>query len=185
MNRDTERTGKGESMNFNFHNDSVRGILRNFGHEEADITSIETFLDFAKLANGIFRVMNSDLAKCGASQGRVIVLSLLSRNAPRHMTPSELAQLADVTRGTMTGLIDGLERDGMIERVGHTGDRRMVAVRLKGEGQAFLNDIIPYYNNLIKELLSDFTEEDHEMMRLLLAKMKTSFDRKGYTPDPE
>ncbi|MFB5674878.1 MarR family winged helix-turn-helix transcriptional regulator [Paenibacillus terreus] len=170
-------------MNFNFHNDSIRGILRNLGHEEADISDIETFLAFARLANGIFREMNSDLAKRGASQGRVIVLSLLSRNAPHDMTPSELAQLADVTRGTMTGLIDGLERDGMIERVAHKGDRRMVTVRLKEDGQAFLDDILPYYKNLFKELLSDFTEEDHEMMRQLLAKMKTSFDRIWQVPE--
>ncbi|MDP4096203.1 MarR family transcriptional regulator [Paenibacillus sp. P96] len=170
-------------MNFNFHNDSIRGILRNLGQAKTDISDIETFLAFAKLANGIFREMNSDLAKQGASQGRVIVLSLLSRNAPHDMTPSELAQLADVTRGTMTGLIDGLERDGLIERVAHKGDRRMVTVRLKEHGQAFLDDIIPYYTNLIEKLLSDFTEEDHEMMRRLLFKMKIGFDQLWQTPE--
>ncbi|AHM68445.1 MarR family winged helix-turn-helix transcriptional regulator [Paenibacillus polymyxa] len=164
-------------MNFNFHNDSIRGVLRSFGHEDAEVDNIETFVTFARLANGIFREMDTDLTKLGASQGRIIVLSLLHCHAPHRMTPSELAEKADVTRGTMTGLIDGLERDGMIERVAHESDGRMVTVGLKEAGRELLSKIVPYYTKLIRSCMSEFTPQDHKMMKGLLGKMKNGFER--------
>jgi DNA-binding MarR family transcriptional regulator len=164
-------------MNFNFHNDSIRGVLRSFGQENTEVDNMETFVTFARLANGIFREMDTDLSKLGASQGRIIVLSLLHCHAPHRMTPSELAEKADVTRGTMTGLIDGLERDGMIERVAHESDGRMVTVRLKQAGRELLGTVVPYYTKLIGACMSEFTLQDHEMMKQLLRKMKDGFER--------
>ncbi|WP_025683929.1 MarR family winged helix-turn-helix transcriptional regulator [Paenibacillus maysiensis] len=164
-------------MNFNFHNDSIRGVLRSFGQEEAEVNNMETFVTFARLANDIFREMDTDLAKLGASQGRIIVLSLLHCHAPHRMTPSELAEKADVTRGTMTGLIDGLERDGMIERVAHESDGRMVTVGLKEAGRKLLVTVVPYYTKLIQACMAEFTTQEHEMMKGLLRKMKSGFER--------
>ncbi|MDQ0494116.1 MarR family winged helix-turn-helix transcriptional regulator [Paenibacillus brasilensis] len=164
-------------MNFNFHNDSIRGVLRRFGQEEAEVDHMETFVTFARLANSIFREMDTDLARLGASQGRVIVLSLLHFHAPHRMTPSELAEKADVTRGTMTGLIDGLERDNMIERVAHESDGRMVAIGLKEAGRELLRTVGPYYTKLIGSCMSEFTAQDHETMKNLLGKMKSGFER--------
>ncbi|KJD47543.1 MarR family winged helix-turn-helix transcriptional regulator [Paenibacillus terrae] len=164
-------------MNFNFHNDSIRGVLRSFGQEEAEVDNMETFVTFARLANGIFREIDTDLTKLGVSQGRIIVLSLLHCHAPHRMTPSELSEKADVTRGTMTGLIDGLERDGMIERVAHESDGRMVTVGLKEAGRELLVTVVPYYMKLIRVCMAEFTTEDHEMMKGLLGKMKRGFER--------
>ncbi|WP_028589841.1 MarR family winged helix-turn-helix transcriptional regulator [Paenibacillus massiliensis] len=163
-------------MNFNFHNDSIRKTLRKRGATDQDLMDIETFVSFAHLANGIFRDMNRDFARIGVSQGRIIVLSVLLSHAPHDMTPSELADEADVTRGTMTGLIDGLERDGMIERIAHSSDKRMITIRLKEKGRDFLSQVIPYYRNLIQTMLSEFTLEDHQLMRGLLDKMKRGFE---------
>ena len=46
-----------------------------------------------------------------------------------------LAEAADVQPGSMTQMLDGLERDGMVERRRSDADRRVVTVRLTPEGR--------------------------------------------------
>jgi DNA-binding MarR family transcriptional regulator/predicted MFS family arabinose efflux permease len=46
-----------------------------------------------------------------------------------------LAEAADVQPGSMTQMLDGLERDGMVERLRSDADRRVVTVRLTEEGR--------------------------------------------------
>ena len=59
----------------------------------------------------------------GLSEGRFIVLFLLD-SVPRGVAPNKLAEQAGVTPATMTGLIDGLERDNLVNRQADPDDRR-------------------------------------------------------------
>jgi MarR family transcriptional regulator, organic hydroperoxide resistance regulator len=50
----------------------------------------------------------------------------------------EVAVLGGVTAPTATRMLDGLERDGIVERAHSTQDRRRVTVRLTAEGRKIL-----------------------------------------------
>ena len=109
-----------------------------------------------------------------------IVLLLLLRSQMRNngsgLGPSELARQAGVTPATMTGLMDGLQRDGLIERLDHRGDRRKIIVRLTPKGRESLNAIFPAYYSRISELMNDLEDEEREALSALLHKVK---DRMG------
>ena len=61
-------------------------------------------------------------------------LSTLDRFGPRRIT--ELAVVEGVTQPSMTALVNGLERAGLVERQGDPTDRRVALVALSANGKA-------------------------------------------------
>jgi DNA-binding MarR family transcriptional regulator len=55
-------------------------------------------------------------------------------------TVGELARLAEVTPATITGMLDGLERHGIVTRRRSEEDRRVVIVTLTDEGRSLLRE---------------------------------------------
>ena len=87
-------------------------------------------------------------------------------------TPAELAEAAGVTRATMTGLIDTLERDGFVKREPDPTDRRMMSVRLTTAGEHFLQEFLPGHFQAITSLMSPLTETERKTLVHLLGKIQ-------------
>src|SRR3954453_9650824 len=102
------------------------------------------------------------------SQGKFTVLMLLNRNPEQGVNPSELAERAGVTRATMTGLLEGLEREKLISRQGDRVDRRRAVVRLTPTAQTVLDSILPDYFRQLHHLMADLSEGDKEHLTELL-----------------
>ena len=62
------------------------------------------------------------------------------------MEARHLAAEANVTKGTLTGVLDTLERRGLIARRRHDDDRRLVSIDLTGDGRELLARIYPQFN---------------------------------------
>jgi DNA-binding MarR family transcriptional regulator len=132
------------------------------------------FLHLLRTGDEAFRVTEEHFHANGLSQGRFTVLMLLydkSCGRTHTLTPALLAEKAGVTRATMTGLIDTLERDGMVTREPDPGDRRQFAVELTSKGLAFLNRILPEHFRRISALLSALSETERRTMVRLLGKI--------------
>ncbi len=71
----------------------------------------------------------------GLSEGRLQLLMRL-RHHPDGVAMGELAGVLNVSPRNVTGLIDLLERDGLVERVPDPSDRRSVLARLSPEGRS-------------------------------------------------
>jgi DNA-binding MarR family transcriptional regulator len=68
-------------------------------------------------------------------------LTLLQVHGP--LTPGRLAQLSGLTTGTVTGVLDRLERHGFVHRERDVADRRSVVVVL--DEQALAKRLTPHY----------------------------------------
>jgi DNA-binding MarR family transcriptional regulator len=75
----------------------------------------------------------------GISQTKLAVLMYLSGEADLRTSPSALAKHCGVSRAAMTGLLDGLEEEGYVERDSHPSDRRALMITLTPKGQKFLD----------------------------------------------
>ena len=95
---------------------------------------------------------------------------VLSRNPDKALSPSDLAQKVGVKRPTMTGLLDGLEKDKLIQRLPYSDDRRKLLILITKKGQERLSLILPGYYALISELMSKLNRIEQESLVSLLAK---------------
>lgn len=141
-------------------------------------TSAETLLVFIKTFRDIHTEMEARLSRYGITQGRFMLLKLIYHSSEAHLTPSVLAQQAGITRGTVSGLIDGLERDGLIERKRQQGsDRRVVTVQLTQAGLMLMDQLLPQYLEGMDMLMSEFTLEDRAALINLMDKLKLGLDK--------
>jgi DNA-binding MarR family transcriptional regulator len=153
---------------------------------ELDPSAAEAFLHLLRTADDAFSVTERNLTSHSISQGRFCVLMLLWRsvqprtalllgadaNTPGPRTPAELADAAGVTRATMTGLVDTLERDGFVTREPDPDDRRMMSVRLTPKGEIFLREFLPGHFKVAGAIMSTLTESERKALVQLLVKVQ-------------
>ena len=80
------------------------------------------------------QLMDRWAEKHGLSEGRLHVLFTLASAPDHRLQLHELADQLDVTPRNITGLIDHLERDGLVERVDDPADRRLTYAQLTVAG---------------------------------------------------
>ena len=138
-------------------------------YPDADITAVSGFLNLLKVATDLSVALDACLSRHGLLQGRWWVLILLMREDAKTSTPSVLAEKAGVTRATMTGLIDGLEQSGLVERVDTKNDRRSVLIRLTDAGQAKLDAVMPDYYRRVRQCMQALDAEKRNQLQQILA----------------
>jgi DNA-binding MarR family transcriptional regulator len=151
---------------------------------DLDPSAAEAFLHLLRTGDEVFSVTDRSMVEHHISQGRFGVLMLLWRSAQSRpldllggvdaslRTPAELADAAGVTRATMTGLVDTLERDGFVKREPDPNDRRMISVRLTSGGERFLQDFLPGHFKTITALMSPLSESERKTLVGLLGKIQ-------------
>ena len=153
---------------------------------ELDPSAAEAFLHLLRTGDEVFAVTEKNLTQHNISHGRFSVLMLLWRGAnpdaatdaaedggcARAATPAELAEAAGVTRATMTGLVDTLERDGYVTRQPDPTDRRMMSVRLTARGEEFLHQFLPVHFKSIGAIMSPLSESERKTLVRLLGKVQ-------------
>jgi len=94
------------------------------------------------------------------------------------MTCKELSEKTLVTKGTLTGVLDRLEKKGLIERVPSLEDRRSIFIRLTPKGDAHFRKVFPAHINYIKPYFERaLTAAEVNKLRELLLRLKDSFER--------
>ncbi len=139
-----------------------------------DPSACEVFLNLLRTGDEAFRVTDEHFQHNGLSQGRFTVLMLLFDKAcgqSHSCTPAALAERSGVTRATMTGLIDTLERDAMVVRKPDPADRRMLSVELTPRALTFLASILPEHFRRINDLMSPLSETERRTLVRLLGKI--------------
>ena len=165
---------------------------------DLDPSAAEAFLHLLRTGDEAFGATDRNLADHSISHGRFGVLMLLWRGTqPRAAkllgadncecgprTPAALADAAGVTRATMTGLVDTLERDGYVKREPDPTDRRTITVLLTAKGERFLGDFLPGHFKVIASLMATLNEAERKTLVRLLGKIQqqASSLRSEYSP---
>ena len=99
------------------------------------------------------------------------VLRTLSRHGP--LSSAELSRKLYVTPSNMTGIIDRLEKKGLVKRIGKPGDRRVTLISLSGEGVE-LSKVVP--DPIERKLISGLGDLDPGEVRTLQEGMNMIID---------
>lgn len=91
----------------------------------------------------------------------------------QQLSPSELGERLFVTRGNMTGLIEGLVKEGLVQRVRRPNDRRAHDLELTEHGRKIVVEYIPHHRQALDALFSGLTATEGLELAKLLQKLRT------------
>ena len=101
----------------------------------------------------------------GLSDAKLEVLEVLCCQSERRACLHALGDELGVTRPNVTKLVDGLERGGLVERLPHPSDGRMVHAHLTPEGADLAEEAVPGRHVLMLRLWDAL--DDGELARLV------------------
>lgn len=145
-------------------------------YPDLDIRAVEAMLWIFRLSGELERALEIHLTRWGISRGRFLVLIALYKAENHELNPSTLAEEIDVTRGNMTGLVDNLEKDGLIRRESNDKDRRRYTVILTKKGAKFLEKLLPDHFKRIANTFKKLGAKDQENLVSLLQKLESGLD---------
>ena len=140
-------------------------------YPDLDPSALKTCVVLLRTGSDLLTAFETILGKHGLSQGRFLTLIVMNRTPNKAISPSVLAEKVGVKRATMTGLLDGLEGKGLVERVAHPEDRRKVSIRLTDTGRQVLDEMLPDYYSRIAKLMVNLTENERKSLISLLGKI--------------
>jgi DNA-binding MarR family transcriptional regulator len=111
------------------------------GLSEKEMRAVEAMTALRITARLTKQLMDRWAEKHGLSEGRLHVLFQLATAPERQLPLGQLAEQLEVTPRNVTGLIDHLERDGLVERVDDPEDRRSIYARLTPAGGKLLDSL--------------------------------------------
>lgn len=157
---------------------------------EIDSAACDLFLDILRTGGALSSLEAAYLGAHKITPGRFAVMLLLGVDESIVRKPSELAEMIGVTRATMTGLLDTLERDNYVGRTLDPTDRRSMRVVSTPECRELLKRVMPGYFALISTLSATLTSEEKAEFKRLTAKIqaglgagKKSSESSVSTPD--
>jgi len=123
-------------------------------YPEADPASLEVFGALLGTSAEMLSAINSAMVRHGVSQARFRLLLSLRRAGPDGLHPRELAKKLGIMRASVTGLVDGIEREGLARRLPFYGDRRSIMVALTPKGTRLIDSLAPGRLKRVAELMS-------------------------------
>lgn len=98
---------------------------------------------------------------------------MIIEGAGRPLSPCEIGDRRLVTRGTVTGLLDTLEKQGLVRRTPHPDDRRMLLIEITEQGRTLLaetrNELFPAQT----KMMSVLSERQQDTFVRLLGKLQS------------
>jgi DNA-binding MarR family transcriptional regulator len=102
---------------------------------------------------------------------RFDVLAQLDR-APDGLAMGELSDRLMVSAGNITGLIERLVQEGLVQRTALPADRRTVRVRLTAKGKRAFDAMTPTHHAWVTEMLAGLDRHDRQALYDLLGRLK-------------
>lgn len=110
---------------------------------------------------------------------RFDVLAALYR-VPEGMLMSDLSRFLLVSNGNVTGIVDRLVADGLVQRARRNGDRRTSIVRLTEPGRDLFRTMAEVHEGWVGELLADVSASDARHLATILKSFQSNWeDHKG------
>ena len=102
------------------------------------------------------------------------------------LEPSVIAERLVVTTGSMTSLLDNLEKRGLVRRLPHPEDRRKLLIDITPEAQAIVDELLPSLHARERDVMNAALSKNEQRSLLrLLAKLQQAGLDAASMPAPE
>lgn len=118
-----------------------------------------------RLACSCGRDLDRHAGGFGLSDAKLEVLEVLCCREERRACLHALGDELGVTRPNVTKLVDGLERGGLVERLPHPSDGRMVQAHLTPQGLELADEAVPGRHELMSRVWDAL--DDEQLLQLV------------------
>jgi DNA-binding MarR family transcriptional regulator len=146
-------------------------LARGLGGDDTDAAAVVDCMQLLRVSKHLLGYFLDRFTDRGISPGKYSVLCELLA-AEDSVSPSWIAERIGVSRPTVTGLLDGLCRQGFVARQFDEQDRRRVTIRLTGAGEAFIRNLLPEQYRLMTDVVDALEPEERTQLRALLKKLE-------------
>jgi len=124
--------------------------------KSAGINSLRynALLQLLRTADSILDASRTFFAPWDLSPSQFNVLNLLY-GIPEGLSQTDVGRQLIVHRSNVTGLVDRLEKRGLVRRRELAGDRRVYQVVLTAEGSRVMEEVLPLYHRKAEEVWGD------------------------------
>jgi len=84
------------------------------------------------------------------------------------METASLANECNLSKGTVSGMVSTLERQGLVNRTKHTSDRRRILVSLSQSGEQVITELFPEFNRFEQQMVRGLNTEEQQDLAALL-----------------
>ncbi|SFL73568.1 MarR family transcriptional regulator, 2-MHQ and catechol-resistance regulon repressor [Salibacterium qingdaonense] len=139
-------------------------------HPENNVdVSLKMMVVLSKAYHSIEKTLVQDMKNHGLNPNAFAVLELLYHKGSQPI--QHIGKRILMTSGSMTYVIDKLEKQDLLTRERCPNDRRVIYAVITQEGKALMDHIFPKHAARIQELFSVLSDEEKEQLIPMLKKL--------------
>ncbi|MEG6565745.1 MarR family transcriptional regulator [Thermoanaerobacterium saccharolyticum] len=112
------------------------------------------------IINMIHKSMEDEFRELNITGPQGMIIGILMRH--KKMKISDLSEKMGLTNSTVSGIIDRLERQGMVKRVRSSDDRRVVYVSIDEEFREKSREVFKKIEDKFRDMMNKATKEEHD-----------------------
>lgn len=140
-------------------------FLRLLAKEHSDLSNVHTemLVSLFRLCNALEISREKNLQCFGLSEARLFVLLSIHYGGASSKA-ADIAKTLGVSRAAMTGLVESLVKDGLVERKDCAEDRRVCFLKPSKKGQNLINKVLPEHFRSLKKFAEALSQKEASQM---------------------
>lgn len=136
------------------------------------LSAVAVGQSYFELHHRLHRFVDQSMCAAGVSLTRAKVLMRLAEHGP--MNQATLAGLLGFAPRSVTDAVDGLERDGLVDRTEDPNDRRARILALTDAGRAAFDTAMRVRTETFEHVFGALSTTERAKLKALLAKLSTT-----------
>ncbi|MDM5153957.1 MarR family transcriptional regulator [Bacillus sp. DX1.1] len=140
-------------------------MISNYEREEIS-QSLKVFIALSRANRSVMDITNKSIQHNGLNPTEFAVLELLYHKGNQPL--QQIGERILIASGSITYVVDKLEKKGLVKRNPSPNDRRVIYAQLTERGEALIASIFPNHEKVIHDSFEMLTiEEKNELLSLL------------------
>lgn len=154
-------------------------------HTDCDPLRVQAITWLMRAHAAVTAAQAEELRPLGLSPSGFYVLAALLNTPERRLEPRQIAERLQLSRPSVTGLLDTLQDRGFVVRRPHAGDRRRVLVELTSFAEQMLQDHYPTHYKEQARLVEDLSDVELSTLVQLLRRLNGAVPTEFASAPPE
>jgi DNA-binding MarR family transcriptional regulator len=145
------------------------------GFSKRDVQGLTAVFSLRAAAQHVDNAISEWMAGSVGSAARYQILIALGASEGKGISHTDIVAAMGVTRATVSGLMAGLARDGLVKSCLDSVDRRKQIARLTQKGEALIKKQHSFNVSRFDAVFASFTKEELTILTELLQRLEAAF----------